>query len=64
MALAVNRILYELFRRSMKAKLLFSDMNLKRRQPFIINIGFVIATISDFQLRAHSMHPPELGDDL
>jgi hypothetical protein len=48
----------------MKAKLLFSDMNLKRRQPFIINIGFVIATISDFQLRAHSMHPPELGDDL
>jgi hypothetical protein len=48
----------------MKVKLLFSDMNLKRRQPFIINIGFVIATISDFQLRAHSMHPPELGDDL
>jgi hypothetical protein len=32
----------------MKAKLLFSDMNLKRRQPFIINIGFVEATISDF----------------
>ena len=48
----------------MKAKLLFSDMNLKRRQPFIINIEFVEATISDFELCAHSMHPPELGDDL
>jgi hypothetical protein len=39
-------------------------MNLKRSQPFIINIGFVEATISGFELRAHSMHPPELGDDL
>ena len=48
----------------MKAKLLSSDMNLKRRQEFIINIGFVEATISAFELCAYSMHPPELGDDL
>ena len=48
----------------MKAKLLFSDVNLKRRQTFIVDIRFVVATISDFELCAHSMHPPELGDDL
>ena len=31
---------------------------------FIVDIRFVVATISDFELCAHSMHPPELGDDL